>query len=66
MKKEDYDGAAQEAHMLLDGLPSLATIAKAHLLRGKALVNKAMVKMDDTGEIVPQEIFDEIWEAFNL
>jgi len=66
LKKEDYDGAMKEANTILNDLPPLSNIAKAHLLRGKALLNAALDKMSETGEQTSDEAFAEIRDAFNL
>ncbi|CAN0074243.1 unnamed protein product [Discosporangium mesarthrocarpum] len=66
LKTADYEAAEKEANKVLEDMPSLPTIAKAALNRGKAMVSKAMKQMSETGEEVPEEVFEKIWSAFQL
>ena len=41
LEAQDYDGAVRAANAVLGDLPSLPSIARAALLRGRAIVGKA-------------------------
>jgi len=66
LKEKDYDAAEESANLVLDDLPSLPTIAKAALTRGKAIINRAMAQMSQSGEGVPEEVFERVWSALLL
>lgn len=63
---ENYDGAITEADDLLANIPPLQDIARAALVRGKGILLKAMTQISKTGEPVPQQVFKNVWSAFEL
>ena len=63
LEAQDYAGAALEGERALDCLP---LIARAALVRGRALLHPAMTKMVEEGEPPSMGLLDEVGRAFML